>query len=181
MLIDLLIVFPLIAFGALGFRDGSVRKLVAIAVSIGAMFLGQFLMHDVGELLQENLHTQPATAPMTAFFMIFFMIFFLQAILYRFLTESFKIGGIVDRVIGSVIGLVEGVIVVSVVIFILTLQGPPSRKTIWDSRLYLPTASVAPQIMDFFSNLTSSAKESIEKLTSPGEGKVDSTLKAPRQ
>ncbi len=181
MLIDLLILFPLISFGALGFRDGSVRKLVSIVVVIITMFLGQFLMHDIGDYLRENLRVQSATAPQMAFFMIFFIMFFLQAVLYKFLTDSYKIGGIVDRVIGSVIGLVQGIIVISVVIFVLTMSGPPGRKTIWDSRLYQPTASVAPGIMDFFSNLFGSAKASIESLTSPDKGKVDSTLKAPQQ
>lgn len=178
MIIDLLILLPLIAFGALGFRDGSVRKLVAIAVSIIGMFLGQYLMRDLGALLIEHMHTQPATAPMTAYFMIFFMLFFLQSVLYRFLTGNYKIGKIADRVIAVVLGTIEGLIVISVVIFVLTMNGPPSRKTIWDSRLYHPTASIAPQIMDFFANLTSTATKSMEKLTSPGGEKVDSTLKA---
>jgi len=178
MLIDLLILFPLIVFGALGFRDGSVRKIVAITVSIIAMFLSQFLMYDFAVFLKDNLHVQSSTAPMTAFFMIFFIMFFLQSVLYRFITDNYKIGKLVDRVVGVLLGTVEGLIVISVVIFVLTMSGPPSRKTIWDSRLYHPTASIAPQIMDFFANLIPAAKKSIESLTAPGEGKADSTLKA---
>ena len=178
MLIDLLILFPLIVFGALGFRDGSIRKLVAITVVILAMFISQYLMHDFGGFLKNNLNVQSSTAPMNAFFMIFFIMFFLQSVLYRFITDNYKIGKIADRVVGVVLGTIEGLIVISVVIFVLTFQGPPSRKTIWDSRLYLPTAAIAPRIMDFFANLIPMATESIEKLTSPGEGKADSTLKA---
>jgi uncharacterized membrane protein required for colicin V production len=118
-------------------------------------------------------------APTTAFFMIFFIMFFLQAVLYRFIADNYKIGKIVDRVIGVVLGTIEGLIVISVVIFVLTMSGPPSRKTIWDSRLYHPTAAIAPQIMDFFANvIPSTAKKSLEKLTGPEEGKADSTLKA---
>ena len=181
MIIDLLILFPVIIFGALGFRDGSIRKIVAIIVAVGGMFLSQWLMHDFSEFLRENMHIQPATAPMTAFFMIFFMLFFLQSLLYRFITENYKIGKIVDRVIGVALGTIEGLIVVSVVIFVLTMKGPPGRKTIWDSRLYVPTASIAPQIMDFFANLGSTATKSFEKLTGPEEGKADSTLRATPQ
>jgi uncharacterized membrane protein required for colicin V production len=110
--------------------------------------------------------------------MIFFIMFFLQSVLYRFITDNYKIGKIVDRVVGVVLGTIEGLIVISVVIFVLTMSGPPSRRTIWDSRLYHPTAAIAPQIMDFFANLSPMATKSIEKLTSPGEGKADSTLKA---
>jgi uncharacterized membrane protein required for colicin V production len=178
MLIDLLILFPLIVFGALGFRDGSIRKLVAIVVTIIAMFVSQYAMHDFSEFLKENFKTPLQTAPMTAFFMIFFIMFFLQAILYRFLTDNYKIGKIVDRVVGVVLGTIEGLIVISVIIFVLTMSGPPSRRTIWDSRLYHPTAAIAPQIMDFFANLIPTTTKTFEKLTSPDEGKADSTLKA---
>jgi membrane protein required for colicin V production len=181
MIIDLLILLPWVAFGVLGFRDATVRKLVAISVAIIAMFLGQWLMHDIGKLFVEHLHVQPANAPMTAFLYLFLILFFLQSILYRFLTGNYKLGGVVDRIFGVVFGLVEGAIVISIIIFILTLDGPPSRKTIWDSRLYAPTAAIAPQIMDFFSTLLPSAQKSLENLTSPGEGKVDSTLNSPRQ
>jgi uncharacterized membrane protein required for colicin V production len=155
-----------------------VRKTVAITVAIIAMFICQFLMHDVAGLLVEYFQVQPATAPMTAYLMMFAIIFFLQSILYRFLTDNYKSGKIVDRVIGSVLGTVEGVIVISVIIFVLTMQGPPSRKTIWDSRLYHPTASVAPRIMDFFSNIIPMTRRGLDQLTAPDEGKADSTLKA---
>jgi uncharacterized membrane protein required for colicin V production len=197
MIIDLIILLPWVAFGALGFRDASARKLVAIAMVIIAMFLGQWLMYDLGTFFRDQLHVQPANAPMDAFLFIFFFLFFLQAILYRFLTGNYKFGGIVDRICGVGLGLVEGAIVISVVIFILTLSGPPSRKTIWDSRLYHPAASVAPQIMDLFSSAMTSAnkslrdvtgtgtseidslkKDDVEKLVSPDGAKVDSTLRA---
>ena len=200
MVIDIVILLVWVAFGTLGFRDASARKLVAIAAVIVAMFLGQWLMHDVGTIFRDQLHVQPSSAPVDAFLFIFFFIFILQSILYRFLTGNYKFGGIVDRIIGVPLGLVEGAIVISVVIFIFTMDGPPSRKTIWDSRLYHPAASIAPRIMDLFSSAVTSAGESIrdvtspgsreldslkradvEKLTSPGAAQVDSTLRAPRR
>lgn len=82
---------------------------------------------------------------------------------------------------GVVLGTIEGMLVMSVIIFVLTMSGPPSRKTIWDSRLYHPTAAIAPQIMDFFANLIPTATRTFDTLTSPGEGKTDSTLKAAPQ
>jgi uncharacterized membrane protein required for colicin V production len=199
MIIDLIILLPWVAFGALGFRDASARKLVAIAVAVIALFMGQWLMHDLGNVFQEQLHVQPADAPMDAFLFIFFFMMFLQAVLYRVLTGNYKFGGIVDRIIGVPLGLVEGTIVISTVIFILTMNGPPSRRTIWDSRLYHPAASVTPQIMDLFSNAMTTAgksmrdvtgagsseldslkKDDVNKLVSPEGARVDSTLRAPR-
>jgi uncharacterized membrane protein required for colicin V production len=181
MLIDLLIILPLLAFGALGYRDASVRKLVAIAVCIIAMFVAQLLMHVVGGLLIRLLHAQPTTAPETAYFWIFSTILLLQSVLYRFLAQNYRIGGIIDRIAGIVLGLAEGLLIISVVIFVLTMQGPPTRRTLWDARLYHPVASIAPGVMDFFSNLLPSAEQSSETPTSSGGGKVDSTLRAPRQ
>jgi len=198
MIIDLLILLPWVAFGALGFRDASARKLVAIATCIIALFLAQWQMHDLGVVFRNQLNVQPANAPETAFAAIFFFTFLLQAVLYRFLTGNYKFGGIVDRICGIVLGLVEGAIIISTVIFILTMQGPPSRKTIWDSRLYHPSASITPRIMDWFSSAVSQANDSIrdatgqsavdslkrsdvEKLTSPDAEKVDSVLHPPPQ
>jgi len=181
MVIDIIILLPWVALGALGFRDASARKLVAIATIIIAIFLGQWLMHDVGKIFQDQLHVQPANAPMTAFLFIFFFLFFVQSILYRFLTGNYKFGGIVDRIVGVVLGLAEGGLLISTIIFILTMQGPPSRKMIWDSRLYHPTASITPRIMDMFSSAISSAGESLRDVTSPGSKELDSLRNVPGQ
>jgi len=191
MIIDLLILLPWVGFGVLGFRDASVRKLVAIATCILGLFLGQWLMHDLGDVFRERLHVQPSDAPMDAFLAIFFFLFFIQSIVYRFATGNYKIGGIVDRIFGVALGLVEGAVFISVVIFILTMNGPPSRRTIWDSRLYHPTAAIAPRIMDMFSSAYASANQSVHDLTVPEtnnvdtlkreDAKADSALQTPRQ
>lgn len=193
MIIDIIILLPWVALGALGFRDASARKLVAIATAIGALFLAQWQMHNLGMVFQEQLHVQPANAPIDAFAFIFFFTLFLQSILYRFLTGNYKFGGIIDRIIGVPLGVVEGGILISVVIFIFAMQGPPSRRAIWDSKLYHPTASIAPRIMDFFSTAVGSAGESLRDVTgtgsktldslhaAPDAAKGDSTLRAPQQ
>lgn len=206
MVIDLLILLPLIGFGVLGFRDGSARKLVAIAVMILGMFLGQQFMHGLGKILAEKLNFQPATAPIAAFLMIFLILFMLQFALYRILTGNYKFAAegsasIIDRICGVPLGLAEGAIFISVIILLMTMQdGPPRERTTRESRLYKPVAVVAPQIMDLFSTALPAAQEaldnvaspsaapadsvtpeSVEKLTSPGQGAVDSTLQNARR
>lgn len=202
MILDIIILFPLIGFGVLGFRDGSARKLVAIVVIILGMFLGQQFMHDLGKVLVEKLNFQPATAPITSFLMIFLILFMLQFALYRIVTGNYKFaaegpGAMVDRIIAVPLGLVEGIIFISVVISLIVMQdGPPRSQTTRESRLYAPVAAVAPQIMDLFSTALPAAKEaldkvaapsdsttpeSVEKLTSPGQGAVDSTLQNARR
>lgn len=187
MVIDLVILLPLIGFGVLGFRDGSARKLVAIVVIILGMFLGHVSMHGLGTFLSENLKYQPATAPITAFLMIFLILFLLQLTLYRLVTGNYKFaregaGSVVDRICGAPLGVVEGVIFISVFIMLITMRdGPPRSRTTRDSRLYAPVASVAPQIMDLFSNALPAAKEALENIASPGTGAADSTLQNQRR
>jgi len=173
MIIDVIILLPWVVFGVLGFRDASVRKLTAIVTCILGMFLGQWLMHDLGTLLREKLHVLPEDAPVRAFAIIFFSTLFLQSILYHFLTGNYKIGGLVDRICGVALGIIQGGIVISVVLFILAMQGPPSEKSTRYSRLYNVTASFAPSIMDLFST----AGQSTRDVASPGSRDRDSVKK----
>jgi uncharacterized membrane protein required for colicin V production len=177
MIIDILIMLPWIAFGVLGFRDASVRKLTAIVTCILGMFLGTWLMHGLGTLLQEQLHVLPENAPVRVFAIVFFSTLFLQSILYRFLTSNYKIGGFVDRFFGVAFGIIEGGIVISVVLFILAMKGPPSERSTRDSRLYKVTASFAPRIMDLFSSALSTAGQSMRDVAAPGSRDRDSLKK----
>jgi uncharacterized membrane protein required for colicin V production len=180
VIIDIVLMFVLIGFAVLGFRDGSARKLVAIAVMILGMFLGQQFMHGLGTFLTEKLNYQPATAPVAAFLMIFLILFLLQFALYRIVTGNYKFapegpGAIVDKIIGIAIGVAEGVIFASVIIFLIAMKdGPPRDRTKRESRLYTPVAAVAPQIIDLFSTALPAAKEALENAAMPGATPADS-------
>lgn len=168
MLLDFLFAFPIIISGLLGFRDGLVRKLVAIAVIVGGMFISQIFMKDVADLLVKHISTDKSTAPLTAYFMIFFTLILLQSLLYRLLAGGYKIGGIADRIIGCALGLFEASLILSVVLVMFSLRGIPERKTVRDSRAYATLISIAPLITDFATNIVPEAQESFEKITKPG-------------
>lgn len=168
MLLDFLFAFPLIISALLGFRDGLVRKVVAIAVVIGGMFLSQLFMKDVADLLVKYISTDKSSAPITAYFMIFFTLILLQSLLYRLLAKGYKIGGIADRIIGCGLGLLEAALILSVVLVMFSLRGIPDRKTARDSRAYGTLISLAPLITDFATNIIPEAKESLEKISKPG-------------
>ncbi len=174
MVIDIILAFTLIAFGGLGWRDASARKLTSIAVCIIGMFVAHYFMQDLGQFLIKKLHYQPETAPVAAFLMIFLVLFLLQFALYRPLTHNYKFGGIVDKIFGVPLGLVEGVIFISIVIFVINMQGPPRERTVRDSRLYRPVASVAPQIFDLFSTVLPAAQQTLENVAAPGATGADS-------
>ncbi|MBI3577777.1 MAG: CvpA family protein [Ignavibacteriales bacterium] len=145
MLLDFLFAFPLIISALLGFRDGLVRKVVAIAVIIGGMFLSQLFMKDVADLLVKYISADPSSAPLTAYFFIFFTLILIQSLLYRLFA-----------------------LILSVVLVMFSLRGIPDRRTARDSRAYGTLISLAPLITDFATNIVPEAKESFEKISKPG-------------
>jgi uncharacterized membrane protein required for colicin V production len=148
MLLDLLIITPLILYTALGLRDGVIRKLVAIAVLIAALFIGQLFMQSFGSFLASRRIVNSSDANMYAFLFIFFGMFIVQSLLYRLITSNYKIGGVADRIAGTFLGFIEGTIFVSSVLVILALSGFPDKETSRDTRLYKAVVNIAPQILD---------------------------------
>ncbi len=162
MLLDILIAVPIILFTLMGLRDGIVRKLIAILVMIGGLFIGQIYQHDAGEFLISKLNVDPSNAPMLGYLTIFFGLVVLQALVYRLVAGNYKIGGVADRIIGCVLGWAEGMLFVSALLLILLPTGFPARETSKDSRFYKSVVNIAPQILDVQSGLdTESVQQSL--------------------
>lgn len=170
--LDLLIVTPIIIFTLLGFRDGIVRKIVGVIMTILALIAAKLFMADTGRIFVEDFGADPVDAPTYGFLFVFFIILLMQSLLYRLLARGYRIGGITDRILGSVIGFVQGVLIVSSFLVPLTLQDFPSQRTRNDSRLYKPVVNIAPRILDAAEAM---ASERIEELTKP----VSPTMPAP--
>lgn len=180
MTLDFLFLLPLVVFAALGFRDGLVRKLVAIACVIGGMFAAQYWQQDLAKLMRRELSVDPADAPIQAYYIIFIGIVLLQSLLYRLLTKGYKIGGIADRIIGSALGLFEGMLIISVILVMFAMQGVPNKKLARDSRMYNLLVGIAPRISDFAVTAVPEVRESLEQLATPKdqkEGKDDEISK----
>ncbi len=165
--LDLLLAVPIIVAILVGFRDGLVRKLVAIAATVAALFLAQFLMADAGNALVEAFDVDKSSAPVLGYFSVFFGILILQSLLYRLLAKGYKIGGIADRIIGSVLGFVQASIVVSAILMMLATQGWPSRQARKESRLYRSLVNIAPSLLDTSTTLLPEAQERLKELTRP--------------
>lgn len=171
MTLDFLFLLPLIVFAAMGFRDGLVRKLVAVACVIGAMFAAQYFQQDLAKVLRTELSVDPADATPQAYYIIFLGIILIQSLLYRLLTKAYKIGGIADRIIGSALGLFEGMLILSVILVMFSLQGIPSRKLARDSRLYTLLVGLAPRITDIAATAVPDVQKSLKELTTPESAK----------
>jgi len=148
MLLDILIFIPMLIFICLGFRDGIVRKVVAIITLIICLFLGHFYAQQVGQFLVKSNIVAPADSHMYGFLTVFIGIFLLQSLLYRLITKNYKIGGIADKIVGVFLGFVEGAIFISSMLYILKFGGFPDRETARDTRFYKAFVNIAPQILD---------------------------------
>jgi membrane protein required for colicin V production len=168
MFVDFGIVLPIIFGGLIGFRDGSVRKLVSIIVTFGAMYAAKFFMYDLAGLMQRELSTDPAWAPLHAYLIIFSCILVLQALLYRFLTDRYKIGGPADRIGGAVLGLVHTSLVISVILTIFAMKGIPSESSAKESRSYESVRGVAMQLLNLVTETVPNAADTIDKLRQQG-------------
>jgi membrane protein required for colicin V production len=170
MFVDFAIVLPIIFGGLLGFRDGSVRKIVSIIVTFGAMFVARLFMYDAGEVLAEQLNTDKSWAPLHAYLIIFFCILALQSMLYRVITDNYKIGGLADRIAGSALGAIHTALVVSVVLAVFEMKGFPSERTVRESRAYVPVRNVASTLLNLVTQTVPQVSDTIEKLKEQGVG-----------
>ncbi|MBI4418076.1 MAG: CvpA family protein [Ignavibacteriales bacterium] len=175
MIIDLFIIFPVIALCVLGFRDGIVKKGIGVVVTIIALIVAQLMVNDVAEFYVNEFDSDRTDAVILGFYTVFFGLVFLQSLIYRLSGTEYRIGGIADRIIGSILGLFQGLVIMSVIFMMLNLTGFPSRSYRNDSRLYKPVVNIAPQILDFTlevvpektGEIKGQAKERLDEFTKP--------------
>jgi uncharacterized membrane protein required for colicin V production len=159
MLLDILIFIPVLTCILFGFRDGIVRKLVAIVILIAGLILGQLYMRDVGNLLAGHGEGAKEGSPINGFLIVFLGMFIVQALLYRLLAKNYKIGGFADKIGGIALGFVEGAIFVSALLFIFATSDFPDRNNKRDSQFYKSLVNIAPQILDMTSTIGPDAIE----------------------
>jgi uncharacterized membrane protein required for colicin V production len=171
----------MILFTALGFRDGIVRKAVAIVVIIAGLILGQLFMRDVGNFFAGNGWVESSSATTDGFLIIFLGLVLIQGLLYRLLTGCYKIGGIADRICGSILGFMEGMLFLSCIFYIFTFSGFPDREMSRDTRLYKPVVNIAPQILDLTSSLNAETVRTFNVGTSGKDADSSSATSAKKQ
>jgi uncharacterized membrane protein required for colicin V production len=171
VVLDILIGIPILIFILLGIRDGIVRKLVASAILIAGLILGQIYMLPVGKYLVEYIEMSPANAQQYGFISIFMGFAIVQSLVYKLAAGGYKIGGAADKLGGMVVGFIEGAIFISSLLYIFALSGFPSRESARESRFYRPIVNIAPLVLDFASIEGTEAMDKIKKfdLSSPSK------------
>jgi len=178
MIIDILIIFPILAFTALGLKDGMVRKGIALGVTLAALVIAHLLMNDMATWYGNEFDLEPASAMFYGYFTVFFGLILLQSVVFRLTAHDYKVGGIADRIVGTFLGLLQGAFIMSAIFMILALQRIPSRTYRVDSRLYGTVVNLAPQFLDFTLTTVPVATEEIkaktgqrlDSLTKPEDG-----------
>lgn len=165
MIIDLMIIFPVIVFTALGMRDGMVKKGIALFVTLTAIVVAQLTMDDMATWYVNEFDVERSSAIYYGYFTVFFGLILLQSLVFRLTAHDYKIGGIADRIVGAFLGFLQGIFIMSVVFMVLALQRIPSRTYRVDSRLYGTVVNIAPQFLDFTLTTVPMTSEELKEKT----------------
>lgn len=149
MIIDLLIIFPILTFTALGLKDGMVRKGIALAATLAALVIAHLLMNDMASWYADEFDLEQGSAVFYGYFTVFFGLILLQSLIFRLTAHDYMVGGIADRIVGTFLGFLQGAFIMSAIFMILAIQRIPTRTYRIDSRLYYSVLNLAPQFLDF--------------------------------
>ena len=119
------IVFVLALFGAfvIGYVQGAIRRLLAIAAILFSLLLGAQIRAPFGKFLSENWHQFPAEY---SYMLAFGIVFVVASVAFSLVIQGlykraplFANANFVDEVIGGLLGVVEGLIIMGAAILIL--------------------------------------------------------------
>lgn len=165
MIVDILIIFPILAFMALGLKDGMVRKGIALGVTLVALIVAHLMMNDMASWFAEEFDMEQGSALFYGYFSIFFGLILLQSLIFRLTAHDYTIGGIADRIVGSFLGFLQGMFIMSAIFMVLALQRIPTRTYRVDSRLYSSIVNLAPQFLDFMLTTVPVSADEIKEKT----------------
>lgn len=172
MILDGLFGGWLVLSGLIGFRDGSVRKLVSAVMCIVGLVVGSIFMGDAAKVLVEKAAIDPSDGPFYGYLIVFFGVMIAQALVYKFASGSYKIGGLADRIGGAALGALQGALFLSVLLYILAMRGWPSQSMKEDSQIYRSIVNVAPQILDAVLTTAPESVEELKQIAAPEKAEV---------
>ena len=122
-LFDLAVLIFLFAFFILGFIQGTIRRLLGLAIVLFAFFLGIYAREPLGDFLAQYwTSVPPEYSAMIAFGTVFLAAWIaLTLIIQSFYrkTTLFERSTIIDEILGGIIGVIEGLVLVGILVVIL--------------------------------------------------------------
>lgn len=158
----ILLVFLLIGF-ALGYKDGLIRKLIALVGFILAIILAIQFSEDAGIFLQPIFGNDIYLSEIVGGFVIFLLVIFVIAILKRVIHPTDKVNQFVNQILGGLIGTIQMVFFISGFLLFLNLFSVPAKETRDESLLFYPVYKVIPTSIDLFFGDNSTVKEFVKE------------------
>src|SRR5689334_7675016 len=135
--IDLLIIFGIVLYMALGFRDGLFKKIYGILGFWGGLILAIKFMNPFSEIVAQWFDFSAEVCLVLAFFIIFLLSIVAANLLYRWFGQStsdtlqFK-----TRISGAILGGAQGLVAVSLILVMFNIFDMPDQDEQKDSALY---------------------------------------------
>ncbi|MCX6136875.1 MAG: CvpA family protein [Ignavibacteriales bacterium] len=163
---DVGILMAFAVFGFFGWRNGLIKKVIAIVCLIGGLILAVKYAVALSAALVTSLNVPVAIATGAAFLAIIVTIMMVQSILYSIFIKR-MVEGIWNHIGGMIIGVFEGAIFISAILIFLSLSlQTPSQQVRDESILYKPLKNFAPQMFDRTMTMVPDSRDFYEELLS---------------
>ena len=136
-----------------GFFRGLLAELASLVGIVAGIYGAVHFSHFLGEFLSEIVEWKVQYINLISFAITFILIVFLISLAGKMLTKiaAFAALGIVNKLLGGVFGLIKSAFVASVIIMFFKATNERIEivedKTLEESILYQPVASIAPIIL----------------------------------
>ena len=164
---DILIIFGITLFMALGFRDGLFKKIYGILGFWGGLVIAIKFMSPFSETLGEWFDFSTEVCLVLAFFIIFLLSLVITNLLYRWFgrsasdTMQFR-----SRIGGALLGGAQGLVAISLILIMFNIFEIPSEEEQKESALYKKTLKIAPAVFDYSTQWMPLSKDFFEVIKS---------------
>jgi len=155
-IIDIVFILLIILLMIRCFMNGLISELMTMAGFVFGLLASLFLYKNGAQLLRENfwpeLEVVPEVIAFITLFLVVFIIVKLVEMMLKGIVDGISLGN-ADKALGLIFGFAEGIVLVSLILFLLTIQ---------------PLFDASPILEDsFFANLLLPLITGIENLAIP--------------
>src|SRR5579862_209910 len=149
-ILDIPIILGVLFFVVLGYRDGLLKKVYAVAGSWLGLIIATRSMYYVGESFTEVFNIQKEVAHILSFSAVFFIFILLENFVYRRWGSAGEEGHkLWSRIGGAIVGGVQGFVAVSIVLILCIFLNIPPESSKKESMFYPPMFHAAPILFDY--------------------------------
>lgn len=163
ILLDIIIAIALLVGFILGFKDGFIRKLIALIGLAIAIYLSVLFASPVGRFIESSLGIEFYLSEILGGASVFLLVMILISILKRVVHPFDKVNNIINQILGGVVGFIQVLFFLSAVFIILKIFDLPSESTAKSSYVYMPVYKVIPATIDYLQEYTPDSRKLIKE------------------